>query len=59
MIDKKTSTLVELTETELNQVSGGQANIDQGSGKNPAGNKVGPFQGNPHDRPGANAKVTP
>jgi bacteriocin-like protein len=59
MTDKKTSTLVELTETELNQVSGGQANIDQGSGKNPSGNKVGPFQGNPHDRPGANAKVTP
>jgi hypothetical protein len=29
---------------------------DQGSGKNPSGNKVGPFSGNPHDRPGANAK---
>jgi bacteriocin-like protein len=33
MTDKNTSTLVELTETELNQVSGGQANIHQGSGK--------------------------
>ena len=31
----------------------------QGSGKNEGGNKVGPFAGNPHDRPGANAKVTP
>lgn len=28
----------------------------QGSGKNPAGKKVEPFAGNPHDRPGANAK---
>ena len=29
---------------------------DQGSGKNPSGKKVAPFAGNPHDRPGANAK---
>jgi bacteriocin-like protein len=47
-----------LTETELKQVSGG-AQPAQGSGKNPSGNKVDPFSGNPHDRPGANAKVTP
>jgi bacteriocin-like protein len=48
----------ELSEKELQQVSGG-AQPDQGSGKNPAGNKVDPFAGNPHDRPGANAKETP
>jgi hypothetical protein len=47
-----------LNDVELRQVSGG-AQPDQGSGKNPSGNKVGPFSGNPHDRPGANAKVTP
>jgi hypothetical protein len=47
-----------LDEKELPQVSGG-AQPDQGSGKNPSGNKVDPFSGNPHDRPGANAKVTP
>jgi hypothetical protein len=29
---------------------------DQGSGKNPSGNKVDVFSENPHDRPGANAK---
>jgi hypothetical protein len=52
------NSLVELTDAELDQVSGG-ANIDQGSGKNPSGNKVGPFEGNPHDQPGANALVTP
>jgi hypothetical protein len=28
----------------------------KGSGKNPSGNKVDKFAGNPHDRPGANAK---
>ena len=47
-----------LNEVELRQISGG-ATPDQGSGKNGGGNKVGPFSGNPHDRPGANAKVTP
>jgi bacteriocin-like protein len=47
-----------LNDKELRQVSGG-AQPDQGSGKNPSGNKVGPFSGNPHDRPGANAKETP
>ena len=29
---------------------------DQGSGKDPSGKKVAPFAGNPHDRPGSNAK---
>jgi hypothetical protein len=48
----------QLTEAELDHVTGG-APPDQGSGKNPSGNKVGPFAGNPHDRPGANAKETP
>jgi hypothetical protein len=47
-----------LSDAELDRVHGG-APPDQGSGKNPSGNKVGPFEGNPHDRPGANAKVTP
>ena len=47
-----------LTDQEIRQVAGG-APPDQGSGKNPAGHKVDPFAGNPHDRPGANAKVTP
>jgi hypothetical protein len=47
-----------LDEQELRHVSGG-APPAQGSGKNPSGNKVEPFSGNPHDRPGANAKVTP
>jgi hypothetical protein len=37
-------------------VHGGNSTIHQGSGKNPAGNKVGPFEGNPHDQPGANGK---
>ena len=32
---------------------------DQGSGKNASGHKVKPFAGNPHDRPGSNAKETP
>jgi bacteriocin-like protein len=45
----------ELKEKELDQVSGGAA-PDQGSGKNPSGKKVDVFAGNPHDRPGANAK---
>lgn len=48
----------ELNEKEVRQVSGG-ATPDQGSGKNAGGNKVDTFSGNPHDRPGANAKVTP
>lgn len=48
----------DLKPEELDYVSGG-AKIDQGSGKNPSGNKVEPFSGNPHDEPGANAKVTP
>jgi hypothetical protein len=48
----------ELDEKEVSQVAGG-APPDQGSGKNPSGNTVDPFAGNPHDRPGANAKVTP
>ena len=52
------SDLVELTDAELDKVSGG-APPDQGSGKNGGGNTVDPFAGNPHDRPGANAKVTP
>ena len=47
-----------LNENELKKVSGA-GTPDQGSGKNPSGNKVDPFSGNPHDRPGANAKVTP
>jgi len=46
---------VELTDAELDHVHGGSA-IHQGSGKNPSGNKVGPFEGNPHDQPGANGK---
>ena len=44
------------------QCSGGVkrgAQPDQGSGKNEGGNKVDVFAGNPHDRPGANAKETP
>lgn len=52
------SEMRELREQELRQVAGG-AQPDQGSGKNPAGNKVDPFAGNPHDRPGTNAKETP
>jgi hypothetical protein len=51
-------TMRTLNETELKQVSGA-GTPHQGSGKNPSGNKVEPFSGNPHDRPGANAKVTP
>ena len=47
-----------LTGKEIKQVSGA-GTPDQGSGKNPSGKKVEPFAGNPHDRPGANAKVTP
>jgi hypothetical protein len=45
-----------LTDGELDHVHGGNSTIHQGSGKNPAGNKVGPFEGNPHDQPGANGK---
>lgn len=48
----------ELNESEVRIVSGG-AQPDQGSGKNGGGNTVDVFAGNPHDRPGANAKVTP
>ena len=50
--------MVELTDAELDHVHGG-APPDQGSGKNPAGNKVGPFAGNPHERPGSHAKDHP
>jgi hypothetical protein len=52
---KKIDDLKELAEAELEHVHGGAA-PDQGSGKNPSGNKVDVFAGNPHDRPGANAK---
>lgn len=48
----------ELDEKELRQVSGGAAPA-QGSGKNEGGQKVDVFSGNPHNRPGANAKVSP
>jgi len=44
-----------LSDAELKHVHGGSP-PDQGSGKNPSGNKVDVFSGNPHDRPGANAK---
>jgi hypothetical protein len=52
---KKIDDLKEIAEAELEYVHGG-APPDQGSGKNPSGNKVDVFSGNPHDRPGANAK---
>jgi len=52
MADKVEITV--LSDEELDQVAGG-AQPDQGSGKNPAGNVVDPFAGNPHERPGANA----
>ena len=52
------TTMRALNEKEVRHVAGG-APPDQGSGKYPSGNKVGPFAGNPHDRPGANAKETP
>ena len=52
---KKLEKPIELTDAEVAHVAGGTP-PDQGSGKNPSGNKVGPFSGNPHDRPGANAK---
>lgn len=55
---KKTDGLREITEAELEFVHGG-APPAQGSGKNEAGHKVDVFAGNPHDRPGANAKETP
>ena len=47
-----------LDEKEQKKVSGA-GTPHQGSGKNPSDNKVDVFAGNPHDRPGANAKVTP
>jgi hypothetical protein len=47
-----------LSDAELDHVQGG-APPDQGSGKNGGGQKVDVFAGNPHDRPGHNAKVTP
>jgi hypothetical protein len=47
---KKIDDLKEVAEAELEHVHGGDT-PDQGSGKNPSGNKV--FSGN---RPGANAK---
>jgi hypothetical protein len=47
-----------LSDAELNHVHGG-APPAQGSGKNEGGHKVDVFAGNPHDRPGNNAKVTP
>jgi hypothetical protein len=46
---------VELTDAELEHVHGG-APPHQGSGKNEGGVKVDVFAGNPHDRPGHNAK---
>jgi hypothetical protein len=52
---KKIDDLKEIAEAELEYVHGG-APPDQGSGKNAAGQKVDVFAGNPHDRPGANAK---
>ncbi len=52
---KKIDDLKEVAEAELEYVHGGSP-PDQGSGKNPSGNKVDVFSGNPHDRPGANAK---
>ena len=55
---RKGGQMRELTDAELKQVSGG-APPAQGSGKNEGGNKVDVFAGNPHDRPGANAKETP
>jgi hypothetical protein len=56
-MEKETELRV-LLDAELDHVHGG-AQPDQGSGKNGGGNTVDPFAGNPHDRPGANAKVTP
>lgn len=52
---KKIDDLREITEAELEFVHGG-ASPAQGSGKNEGGHKVDVFAGNPHDRPGANAK---
>jgi hypothetical protein len=52
---RKETELRVLSDAELKHVHGGAA-PDQGSGKNPSGNKVDVFSGNPHDRPGANAK---
>lgn len=50
--------MCKLSQDEVRQVAGG-ATPNQGSGKNAGGNVADPFAGNPHDRPGANAKVTP
>jgi hypothetical protein len=55
MEDKVLVEPIELTEEQLDHVTGG-AQPDQGSGKNGGGNTVDVFAGNPHDRPGANAK---
>ena len=52
---KKIEDLKEIAEAELEHIHGGSPPA-QGSGKNEAGKKVDPFAGNPHDRPGANAK---
>ena len=52
---KKMDDLREIAETELDFVHGG-APPAQGSGKNEGDHKVDVFAGNPHDRPGANAK---
>jgi hypothetical protein len=58
MISKMTNEKTEprvLSDVELDYVHGG-APPHQGSGKTEGGNKVDVFAGNPHDRPGANAK---
>ncbi len=58
-IEKRNESKIrDLTDAEVKHVSGG-APPAQGSGKNEAGHKVDVFAGNPHDRPGANAKETP
>ena len=44
-----------LSDAELDHVHGGPP-PHQGSGKNEAGHRFDVFAGNPHDRPGANAK---
>lgn len=57
-MEKETELRV-LSDAELKHVhggGGGDSPPHQGSGKNPSGNKVDVFSGNPHDRPGANAK---
>lgn len=52
---KKMDDLKQIAEAELEFVHGG-APPAQGSGKNEGDHKVDVFAGNPHDRPGANAK---